>query len=453
VPQPAAAALHYQQPLRRSAALHAAPSPAAVSAAQHLRAQQHAAQQASAQRQAALEQHAQHAHHEQQQQAQQAQAGAFSRASSLGSSAGSSSLPSTSGEYGSSSSSQGAAPPAVMHQNPLYAGGSESASFGGARQQAARQQAPQPQARPPPPVRTAPPAAATPATPPASMLAGTAGVSPSPTPTSNLQAVSNLTMLTDSRPISPGPFLSALPSGSERGSRPVSPQCIDTAPPTPGSFAPPGVAAAAAAVAASRGMLSPIRTASSAAVTASQQSRSLPTSPAPPAATSLPMAGGSPSACPAGMPSATAAFRVPIFNQDGRLVGYKQNSNLIPRPGACISSAPSSPSRSAYLADPTTFQTTSFSAAGGVEGASPQPRAPVARPPVSDSGDFAEYLADPCKGFPDADNMVPGYVLGPVLGKGGFCSVRKALHEVTGQAVACKIIETGQLKVRCVAAC
>jgi len=34
-----------------------------------------------------------------------------------------------------------------------------------------------------------------------------------------------------------------------------------------------------------------------------------------------------------------------------------------------------------------------------------------------------------------------------VLGKGGFCSVRKALHELTGQAVACKIIEKGKLKV------
>jgi hypothetical protein len=40
-----------------------------------------------------------------------------------------------------------------------------------------------------------------------------------------------------------------------------------------------------------------------------------------------------------------------------------------------------------------------------------------------------------------------GYVLGPVLGKGGFCSVRKALHELTGQTVACKIIEKGRLKV------
>ena len=139
------------------------------------------------------------------------------------------------------------------------------------------------------------------------------------------QAASHLTLVNDSRPISPGPFLSTLPSVSERGSRPVSPQCIDSTPPTPSSFAPPGLAAAAAAAAASRGMLSPIRTASSAAVTVGPQSRSLPTSPAPPAAASVPPSAGSPSACAAGVPSATAAFRVPIFNQDGRLVGYKQN--------------------------------------------------------------------------------------------------------------------------------
>jgi serine/threonine protein kinase len=39
-------------------------------------------------------------------------------------------------------------------------------------------------------------------------------------------------------------------------------------------------------------------------------------------------------------------------------------------------------------------------------------------------------------------------VLGPLLGKGGFCCVRRALHEQTGQVVACKIIEKGKLKVR-----
>lgn len=44
--------------------------------------------------------------------------------------------------------------------------------------------------------------------------------------------------------------------------------------------------------------------------------------------------------------------------------------------------------------------------------------------------------------------LLAGYLLGPILGKGGFCSVRKALHELTGQAVACKIIEKGKLKVR-----
>lgn len=43
--------------------------------------------------------------------------------------------------------------------------------------------------------------------------------------------------------------------------------------------------------------------------------------------------------------------------------------------------------------------------------------------------------------------MMRGYVLGPVLGKGGFCSVRKALHLLTGQTVAVKIIEKGRLKV------
>lgn len=181
-------------------------------------------------------------------------------------------------------------------------------------------------------------------------------------------------------------------------------------------------------------------------------------------------------------------------------------SNLIPRPGTCISSAPSSPSCSTLLPDAAAgFQTTSYSAAG--EGMSPPPprlKAAPAVPPPSDSGDFAEFASDPCKGFSDIDNVVPGgwgwtgrqdkecqllmqgqqfcwgfvrrftcmecchtrssppthlplsipqlragYVLGPVLGKGGFCSVRKALHELTGQAVACKIIEKGKLKVRC----
>lgn len=87
---------------------------------------------------------------------------------------------------------------------------------------------------------------------------------------------------------------------------------------------------------------------------------------------------------------------------------HSHHSNLIPRPGPCISSAPSSPSRSAFLADAATYQTTSFSAD---QGASPPPPAkPAAPPPLppSDEEDFREAAADPCMGFPDADNMVPG---------------------------------------------
>lgn len=134
------------------------------------------------------------------------------------------------------------------------------------------------------------------------------------------QAASNITITSD-RPISPGLFPStfvsgALPESASRSqSRPVSPQCMDSAPPTPGSFAPLGAVAAAAARAGSN--LSPVKTAAAAAA----QLRSLPTSPAPPA--ELSSAGASGAALPPG--GAATAYRLPIFNQDGRLVGYKQN--------------------------------------------------------------------------------------------------------------------------------
>lgn len=59
---------------------------------------------------------------------------------------------------------------------------------------------------------------------------------------------------------------------------------------------------------------------------------------------------------------------------------------------------------------------------------------------------FAPYAALPYRGFPDSSNVVPGYILGPVLGRGGFCTVRKALHEATGEVVAVKIIEKSRLK-------
>jgi hypothetical protein len=121
------------------------------------------------------------------------------------------------------------------------------------------------------------------------------------------QAASNMTLASDSRPVSPGPFSSALTSCTPADcSRPVSPHCVDSTPPTPGSFAPVGGAAAARAAA-------PLL------------SRSLPASPAPMAAAAAAVvAAASP---PAGVGAAQpgAAFRLPIFNQEGRLVGYKQN--------------------------------------------------------------------------------------------------------------------------------
>jgi 5'-AMP-activated protein kinase catalytic alpha subunit len=66
--------------------------------------------------------------------------------------------------------------------------------------------------------------------------------------------------------------------------------------------------------------------------------------------------------------------------------------------------------------------------------------------PPSCAAEFAPYAALPYRGFPDSLNSVPGYILGPVLGRGGFCTVRKALHEATGEMVAVKIIEKSRLK-------
>lgn len=63
-----------------------------------------------------------------------------------------------------------------------------------------------------------------------------------------LQAASNLTLVNDSRPISPGPFLSAYVSSAagDSGSRPVSPHLYDQ-PATPGSHAAPRSEAGASA--------------------------------------------------------------------------------------------------------------------------------------------------------------------------------------------------------------
>ena len=59
--------------------------------------------------------------------------------------------------------------------------------------------------------------------------------------------------------------------------------------------------------------------------------------------------------------------------------------------------------------------------------------------------EFAAVAADPLCGFPDAESRIPGYLLGPVVGRGGFCTVRKALHLATSLPAAIKVIEKARL--------
>jgi len=122
---------------------------------------------------------------------------------------------------------------------------------------------------------------------------------------------------------------------------------------------------------------------------------------------------------PAAEPDWRAAFRVPLFTPEGRLMGYRQNSSLLGGrpPGA---SPPLSP-------------------------CSLDPDSPKCISPTTVDADFAGAASDPLKSFPSAGDVVPGYLLGPVLGRGGFCTVRKALHQATGLAAAVKIIDKARL--------
>lgn len=119
-----------------------------------------------------------------------------------------------------------------------------------------------------------------------------------------------------------------------------------------------------------------------------------------------------------------AAFRVPLFSAQGRLMGYRQNSSMLraPPPGT---SPPLSPC--SFDAD------------------SPKRTNPGDRAAAAADADFAAAASDPLKGFPCAEDLVPGYLLGAVLGRGGFCTVRKVLHEATGLSAAVKIIDKARL--------
>jgi serine/threonine protein kinase len=43
--------------------------------------------------------------------------------------------------------------------------------------------------------------------------------------------------------------------------------------------------------------------------------------------------------------------------------------------------------------------------------------------------------------------QLPGYLLGRVVGEGGFCKVRLGIHQVTGAKTAVKLIDKARLVV------
>ncbi|RMZ54612.1 hypothetical protein APUTEX25_002198 [Auxenochlorella protothecoides] len=147
--------------------------------------------------------------------------------------------------------------------------------------------------------------------------------------------------------------------------------------------------------------------------------------------------------------------RLPILNKAGRLVGYRQNSQCMAgaRPGPAApgrpTSAPSTPS-SASCSGSFSEAGSGLPAAAGPGPARLAATAGCAVPTPAWAGpvpaEFEAAAADPLLGFPDAANLLPGYVLGPVAGKGGFCTVRRALHAATGAQVAVKIIEKARLR-------
>lgn len=159
---------------------------------------------------------------------------------------------------------------------------------------------------------------------------------------------------------------------------------------------------------------------------------------------------------------AAAAYRVPIYNQDGRLVGYKQNSTLR-QPGlgygSAVGSGASSPNRGLFFS--ADYTECASAASADCRRDADASVVPVAAAPsdVATAGEtqpaiavpavpaeFESYAVLPHLGFSSAEDQLPGYVLGPVLGRGGFCVVRKALHLLTRRSVAVKIIDKGRLK-------
>lgn len=144
--------------------------------------------------------------------------------------------------------------------------------------------------------------------------------------------------------------------------------------------------------------------------------------------------------------------RVPILNKDGRVVGYRQDSSRLAWTAAACRGASSDMERSASSTPSSASCSAAFSSSildggqqqFGVGAAAPSLLLLNGDAPLEPC--FAAAAAEVYKGFPDAANQLPGYVLGPVAGRGGFCTVRRALHEATGAEVAIKVIEKARLR-------
>lgn len=110
-------------------------------------------------------------------------------------------------------------------------------------------------------------------------------------------------------------------------------------------------------------------------------------------------------------------LRVALKSTDGRVVGYRQSSSVHQR-----------------------FMQLSYGEASGTT----PPESPSFMPgavTLDTDAEFATAAEDPLAGFPDADSRMAGYLLGPVIGRGGFCTVRKGLHLSTGLPVAIKVVD------------
>jgi hypothetical protein len=130
-----------------------------------------------------------------------------------------------------------------------------------------------------------------------------------------------------------------------------------------------------------------------------------------------------------------AAFRVPLLGAEGQVMGYRQNSRVLcagGAPGGGAASPPASPHEP------------------DADAVAPRRAETAAPPPPSAAAaaldEFAAAAADPCCGFPCPEDVVPGYLLGGVLGRGGFCTVRKALHRGTLLPAAFKVIDKCRLR-------